>query len=341
MYLFAFIAVAMLAVAGCSAADPVSNEPSGARKIATYDGGSITQGELRQQLDALAQQSGQGKIPPDSPQYKAAVDQVMPQVVGTEMAKAYAQDKNITVSDKEVSDELSKIKDQVAQQAQSQGQTAGKEELFKQALKQAKVTEEEVRKNIREGLLIQKVQKKVVGDAKPSDAEVQKYYDQNKKAQFSTPEQRCARHILFNKDQKQKAQDVKQQLQDGGDFKKLAKKYSQDPGSAEKGGDLGCLGAGQTVPNFDKALSNAKKGEIVGPVDTKFGYHLIEVTDVKKAGVTPLKDVRSQIEQQLSQEKQSTEFQKWIDEQKEKRNLKYLSGYKPGSSTTGGTTSQK
>lgn len=341
MYFVAFLILTMLAVAGCNAADPVANEPSGAQKVAVYDGGAITQGELQKQLDALAQQSGQGEIPPDSPQYKAAVDQVMPQLVGTEMAKAYAQDKNVTVSDKEVNDELATIKDQVAQQAQAQGQNVDKEEAFKQALKQANVTEEEVRTNVQDGLLIQKVQKQVVGDAKPTDAEVQKYYDENKDAQFTTPEQRCARHILFNKDQKKKAEDVKQQLQDGGDFGKLAKEYSQDPGSAEKGGDLGCLGTGETVPNFDEALSKAKEGEIVGPVETEFGYHLIEVTDIKKEGVTPLKDVSPQIEQQLSQSKQATEFQAWVEDQKKKRNLKFLSSYKPSSGTGGETTSQK
>ncbi len=79
------------------------------------------------------------------------------------------------------------------------------------------------------------------------DEEIQKYYEQNKEAQFTTPEQRCVRHILFNKDQKEKAEDVKQQLENGGDFAELAKEYSQDPGSAEKGGDLGCLGKGETV----------------------------------------------------------------------------------------------
>ena len=77
----------------------------------------------------------------------------------------------------------------------------------------------------------------------------------------------------------EKAEDVKQQLEDGGDFAELAKEYSQDPGSAEKGGDLGCLGKGETVPEFEEAAFGAEQGEIVGPVKTEFGYHILEVTE--------------------------------------------------------------
>jgi peptidyl-prolyl cis-trans isomerase C len=173
------------------------------------------------------------------------------------------------------------------------------------------------------------VQEKVAGGAEPSDEEIQKYYDQNKEAQFTTPEQRCVRHILFNKDQKQKADEVKQQLENGGDFAKLAKQYSQDPGSAEKGGDLGCLGKGETVPDFEEAAFGAEQGEIVGPVQTQFGYHLLEVTEIKPKQTRSLEDVESQIRSQLATEKQSEEFSRWIEEQKKQRDVKYLEGYKP------------
>ena len=169
----------------------------------------------------------------------------------------------------------------------------------------------------------------MAGDAEPSDEEIQKFYEQNKEAQFTTPEQRCVRHILFNKDQKEKAEDVKQQLEDGGDFAKLAKENSQDPGSAENGGDLGCLGKGETVPEFEKAAFGAEQGEIVGPVQTEFGYHILKVTDVKPEQTRSLQEVESQIRSQLASEKQSEEFNKWIEEQKKKRNVKYLKGYKP------------
>lgn len=325
----ALVLAAFVTIAGCEAAGKSENVESGAQKVATYDGGEITKGELDEQLKLFAQQSGGGEIKPDSPQYDAALAQVMPQLVGLEMAQTYAKENGITVSEKDVDKELETIKGQVAQQAQSQGQNLGKEEAFKQALKQANLTEQQLRDDIRKNLPVQKVQEKVVGDAKPSDKEVEKYYDQNKEAQFSNPERRCAQHILLNKDQKKKAEEVKAQLDDGADFAKLAKDLSQDPGSAEKGGDLGCVGTGETVPEFEKALFGAEEGETVGPVKTEFGYHIIRLNEIQKESVTPLKKVSGDIETQLAQEKQATEFERWIEDQKKQRDLKYLKGYKP------------
>jgi peptidyl-prolyl cis-trans isomerase C len=319
------LGVVLLVALGCDAAEPQANKESQAKEVATFEGGSVTQGEL----DDFAKQSGFGDLSPDDPQYKAAIQQIMPQLVGIEIAKAYASEHNITVSDKEVDQQIEKIKQQVGEQARTSGQNLSNQKAYEQALKQNNITEEELRADIRENLPVQKVQEKVAGDAEPTDAEIKKFYKQNKKAQFTSPEQRCVRHILFNKDQKQKAEDVKKQLEDGADFAKLAKKYSQDPGSAEKGGDLGCLGKGETVPDFEEAAFGADEGEIVGPVKTEFGYHILEVTEKKPKTTRPLSEVKSQIRSQLAQQKQSEAFSKWLEEQKKKRDVKYLEGYKP------------
>lgn len=325
LYVSLFIGVVLFVSLGCKPAEPQANVDSQAKKIATFEGGDVTQGELNQ----FAEQSGFGELSEGDPQYEAAVQQIMPQLVGIEIAKAYAEENNMTVSDKEVDQEISKIKEQVGEQARSSGQDLSDQKAYEQALEQNNITEEELREDIRENLPVQKVQEKVTGNAEPSDEEIQKYYEKNKEAQFTTPEQRCARHILFNKDQKQKAEDVEKQLEDGADFAKLAKENSQDPGSAEKGGDLGCLGKGETVPEFEDATFGAEQGEIVGPVQTEFGYHIIEVTDAKPEQTRPLSEVESQIRSQLSTEEQSEAFSKWLDEQKKQRDVEYLKGYGP------------
>ena len=325
LFVIFLLGVALLVSLGCEPAEPTANADSESKKIATFEGGDVTQGEL----DEFAEQSGFGDMSKDDPQYQAAIQQIMPQLVGIEITKAYAQEHNITVSDKEVDQEIEKIKEQVGEQSRSSGQDLSDQKAYEQALKQNNITEDQLRKDIRENLPVQKVQEKVAGGAEPSDEEIQKYYDQNKEAQFTTPEQRCVRHILFNKDQKQKADEVKQQLENGGDFAKLAKQYSQDPGSAEKGGDLGCLGKGETVPPFEEAAFGAKEGEIVGPVKTQFGYHILEVTDTKPKQTRPLSEVEPQIKSQLASEEQSKAFSKWLDEQKKQRDVKYLEGYKP------------
>ena len=319
-----FFAVALLSLS-CEPAEPVANVESDSKKVAVFEGGEVTLGEV-QEFDG---QSGMGELSPGDPQYEAMIQQIMPTLVDFEIAKAYAEEKGITVSESDVNTEIGTIKDQISQQAQAQGMEVGREEAFRQALQQAGLTEEELRAQLRDQLPVQKVQERVAGGAEASQEEVERFYEENKEAQFTTPEQRCARHILFNKDQREQAEEVKGQLQNGADFAELAKEFSQDPGSAENGGDLGCLGQGETVPNFEEALFNAEEGEVVGPVETEFGYHVIEVTDVQQQSTQPLGEVEGQIREQLSADIQAEEFSSWIQKQKEQRNVKYLPGYKP------------
>lgn len=334
-----FVVVALLALAGCSAAEPAADVDSGAKKVATFDGGSVTEGELQEQLEQLAQQGGAGELEPGSPQYEAAIQQIMPQAVGIEIAKAYARENNITVSDEDVNEEIETIKDQIFEQAQQAGeQDISREEAFNQALEQAEFTEEQLRADIKEQLPLQKVQEQVSGDAQPSQEEIQAFYDENKEIQFTTPEQRCISHILFKKDQQQRAEEVKQELENGGDFAELAKEYSQDPGSKDKGGDLGCQPKGSFVPAFEDAAFSAEQGEIVGPVETEFGNHVIKVDKVEAEKAAPLEEVQPQIKEQLAQQEQMTKFEEWLEEQKKERNVKYLPGYKPDQPVPGGNT---
>ncbi len=80
---------------------------------------------------------------------------------------------------------------------------------------------------------------------------------------------------------KKKAEDLLTKAKAGEDFAKLATEYSGDPGSAAKGGDLGYFGKGKMVPEFEKAAFDAKVGDIVGPVKSVYGYHIIKITDKK------------------------------------------------------------
>src|SRR5829696_2620060 len=154
------VGVLSVVVAGCSAAEPVANIESPSKKVAIFEGGEVTLGEVQQ----FAQQSGLGELSPESPQYEALIAQIMPQLVEIEIAKAYAEEQGITVSEDEVNKEIETLKDQIAQQAQAQGQNVEREEAFDQALQQAGLTEEELRQQIREQLPIQEVQERVAGD---------------------------------------------------------------------------------------------------------------------------------------------------------------------------------
>ena len=87
-----------------------------------------------------------------------------------------------------------------------------------------------------------------------------------------------ARHILVKS--KEACEDLKKQIESGGDFAALASQHSQCP-SGKKGGDLGEFGKGQMVPEFDKVIFSDELGKVHGPVQTQFGYHLIEITSRK------------------------------------------------------------
>ena len=325
VWFVSLLLAASLMALSCEPAEPVANVEPESKKVVVFEGGEVTLGEVQE----FAEQSGLGELSPGSPQFEEAVQQIMPTLVEFEIAKAYAEENGITVSESEVNQEIETIKDQIVEQARAQGMNVGREKAFQQALEQAGLTEEELREQIREQLPVQKVQVRVAGDAEASQEEVEQFYEENKKLQFTTPEQRCARHILFNKDQREKAEEVKGQLQNGADFAELAKEFSQDPAGAENGGDLGCLGKGETVPSFEEAVFNARQGEIVGPVESEFGYHLIEVTDIKERSTQPLSEVETQIREQLSTEQQAEEFTAWVQKQEEQRDVKYLPGYKP------------
>ena len=359
-----FVACSALLVAlllsGCNPAPPSSETGSGARKVVTFYGGEITEGEVvegveRANAAQAAQMGGPApEVEPGSPEFEAAKAQVVPQLLTVDLARAYARENDIRVPEEDVQAELDAAREQVEQQAAQQAEAAGQEppnteEAFQQALEQFGFTEESFREEVRTGLLVQRVQEEAVGDAGPTEEEVRNYYDENREAQFTNPETRCIRHILFasggapggettgssaereaaTEEARAEAEGVKRQIEEGGDFAELARENSDDPGSGEQGGDLGCNPSGGFVPEFDEAAFGAEEGELLGPIETEFGFHLIEVTEIRPPGETPYEEVRPQIEEQLSGEQQATEFDAWIQDQLEERNVKYLPGYDP------------
>jgi peptidyl-prolyl cis-trans isomerase C len=337
---FCLTVLSVALFSGCQPAAPASEVDSGAKKVATFDGGEVTEGEVAQTIERAssqqAAQTGQSapEIEPGSPQFEAAKSQVMPQLLAFNLSKAYAEENGIEVSGEEVQTEIDTIKDQFNQQATQQAAAAGQnagdpEETFQEALSQFGYTDASFREEIRTSLLVQKVQEEVSGDASPTDEEVEAFYEENKEAQFSQPEQRCIRHILFTEDQEDQAEEVKQELEDEGDFAELAEEYSQDPGSKEEGGDLGCQPEGRFVPEFDEAAFDAEEGEILGPIETDFGFHVIEVTDIQEEGETPLEEATPQIEEELTRRNQAAGFEEWIQSELDARNVKYLPGYDP------------
>lgn len=145
-----------------------------------------------------------------------------------------------------------------------------------------------------------------MAEIKIDDATINAYYESNKTS-YATPEMRRARHILLktdgsnDDDQKTKAEDILKQLHDGGDFAALARKFSDDPGSSERGGELGFFGQGQMVPAFDKTIFSLEKDQISDLVKTRFGYHIIQLLDITPAKITPVEEVKATITAAIKQ----------------------------------------
>jgi peptidyl-prolyl cis-trans isomerase D len=150
------------------------------------------------------------------------------------------------------------------------------------------------------------------------EAEIKKYYDEHQ-PEFGTQEQRQAAHILISvaaqapdadkQAAKAKAEQVLQQVKQApGKFADLAKQYSQDPGSAANGGDLGLFARGMMVKPFDDAAFELKPGEISGLVQSDFGFHIIKLLAIKPAKVQALAEVKGTIELKLKMQKAGDKF---------------------------------
>jgi peptidyl-prolyl cis-trans isomerase D len=161
------------------------------------------------------------------------------------------------------------------------------------------------------------------GTPQVSEAEVQQYYSQHQK-DYQVDDQVKVRHILIKEDDgaspaadaaaKAKAEDVLKQLKAGGNFAELAKKYSDDPGSKDSGGELGFLKHGVTVPEFDQASFSLPVGQISPLVKTKFGYHIIEVEEKQTAHTRPLDEVKSTIVALLTRQKEGAQEQAYAQQ---------------------------
>ncbi|HBL29241.1 MAG TPA: hypothetical protein DD490_20615 [Acidobacteria bacterium] len=138
------------------------------------------------------------------------------------------------------------------------------------------------------------------------DADLQKEYETQQQS-FTHPEQMQARHILVRIDAKTteaaaqaKLAAARTRIEAGADFGVVAGEVSEEPGAKERGGDLGWFGRGQMVKEFEDAAFGAQPGQLVGPVKTQFGLHLIQVTGRRAEGVTPFEEVKEQLRLRLA-----------------------------------------
>jgi foldase protein PrsA len=255
------------------------------KTIVSVNGEKITKGQLDNRLE------GQAGKP------------TLQQMVDTQLVLQYGKQNGITVSDSEIQDQLNQL-----EQRFPPGQ-------FETILKNQGLTMDDAKNIERVQIIIKKAVDKQVN---VSDAQVADFYGKNKSL-YATPAQVRARHILVKT--KAQADAIEAQLKGGADFATLAKQDSTDPGSKAQGGELGWFGPTQMVKPFSDVAFSLNVGQISQPVQTPFGWHIIQVEGKRPAQTQSLADAAPKVRQMLVQQAEAAQSGPFIQSLRSKANI--------------------
>jgi len=347
------LALVAVFAAACGSSDSAPKSvPSDA--IAVVGSDTISKDEYNQVL-AQAQRSYAAQKKPfpkaGTQVYGALRAQIIQFLVERSEYSQKAKDLGVKVSDKDIEARLNQVKQQyfVNPPGQKPATKAEIDQRYQAQLKTQGLTDKDVRDGIQAQLLREKIYNEVTKDVKVSDDDAKKYYDGHKQqyTQPPQPENRVVRHILVKNHAL--ALTIYNQLKKGGDFAKLAQKYSIDPSKSSGGILTVCKEKTvscplKTVAPFEKTAFSLKTNEISKPVHTQFGWHVIQavgpVKAAKKSGSIPFDQVKPAIKQQLLQQDKQDEMTKWWNDQKKKfaKETAYQTGYEPPATSATQTT---
>ena len=322
----------------------------GGNTIIKVNDTKITQGQFDKALEKQMGNSMFAKMGVDLKNNKNTflINIIKVRVVNDLITKALLEEemqkRGIKVSSKDVDDAIKDIITKV-----------GSKEQLNQLLKQNGLTTAEFRDGIKDQVKVKKLADQIE-DTTVSDADAKKYYNENIQ-RFKYPEQVKASHILIAanpkdledlikaenegkelseaelkakveeriKEKKAKAEEILAEVKkDPTQFAKIAKEKSEDPGTAQNGGDLGFFAKGRMVPEFEKAAFDLKPNTLSGIVKTNFGYHIIYVTDRKEAGQEPFEKVENDIKQYMQGEKQITLVDNLLESLKKNSTIEFV-----------------
>lgn len=295
--------------------------------LATVGNEKVTKGDLDKEMAQyyaqLKQQYGEDYA--NNAQVKDQLTQAKKQELDSLVARKVFLQEADKLGLKPSDDEINKKVDDQINQYKTQYSQEGQ---FESLLQANNLTEDQLRDMLKQQIITSAVQDSVVKDITVTDDDVQTYYNENKDSQYSVGAGATVSHILIAEKASdgsvdfdaslKKANDLKAKLDAGADFATLAKENSADPGSKDKGGDLGfqAYNTQQLVPEFVEGFKNLKEGQISAPVKSQYGYHIIKATGLKEAQVTPLDQVKDQIKSSLLQQKQQDAVKSKLEEWK-------------------------
>lgn len=299
--LFAIVAIAV------GVGDP--SVPEGAVAYvedAPGDTGTVTQAEFEHALEQAAAQAGVKKVPkPGDAQFDELKETALNAVFESVWLRGFADEKGIPApSEKEVNEELKKLKDESFQSPKE----------FRDFLKEAKYTRKDVRERVELQILSTKLQEQLQEEVpEPSQGEIEAYYEAAKDSQFTQQPSRSFRAIV-NKD-RQKIEKVLASLRKDNsaqNWRRLAKQYSTDQNTKEKGGLQQNIQEGTIEEPLNDAVFSAVENQVEGPIEDKFGFTVFQVVNVTPKQVQELKQVESQIESTIAQQAEQEYFNSLI-----------------------------
>jgi peptidyl-prolyl cis-trans isomerase C len=300
----------------------VAKKSTTEKVIVTVNGTPITQAEINADIEKKLAGAA-GKMPPErlaqikaQMQEKALDNYITKTVLGMECDK-----QKITASQQEIDAALKEVR---------KGLPDGMS--LDDALKTGGITLESLTKDITFTLRVNKLIEANVEMPPPTtEADLKAFYEGNQKS-FEVPESVKARHILIKSDKnddaktrdekKKKAEDLRKQLKDGADFADIASKNSDCP-SKKMGGDLGSFGRGRMAKPFEEAAFSQQVDEIGPVVETRFGFHIIQVQEHKQAEKKTFEESKEQINKYLEQQNKNTRVRAYIDGLKDKAEIVY------------------
>jgi len=292
---------------------------SAEQKVAVVNGTVINQAEFDSEMTRVLERLQRtGRFPNDLERSKIK-KQVLENLIARELLYQESQKKGIKVDQKEIDEQLTALKGRFPSEVE-----------FKNALGTMNLTEANLRFQFERDLAIRKLlDDQIGGKSVVSEKESRAYYDGNLES-FKKPEQVRASHILIKVDPgadeakkaeaRTKIESVQAKLKNGEDFGALAKEYSEGP-SGPKGGDLGFFGRGQMVKPFEETAFSMKPGQVSGMVETRFGYHLIMVSERTPESTLSYEQVKDRLEQYLKQQKVQEEIAAYVETLKSKAKI--------------------
>ena len=321
------VLLTILLISGSALAEEKASPAKGAAGeavVVEVNGVKFTQKELDEKIERTIA-SVQSMVPPEQlGQFKANLkDKLVEDFVTRTLINEQIEKNKITIDEAEVDKAMKEVEAKAPP-----GMT------LEEMLKQGGITVAELKENIEFSLRANKLfEKQVQTDYVPTDAEIKKYFDDNKK-RFDKPETVHARHILIKVDEKdddkakaekkKKIEGLRKQLVEGADFETLAKENSECP-SKERGGDLGTFPRGRMVKPFEEAAFKQPVNEIGPVIETKFGYHIIQVLEHNEPETKSLEEVKATITETLQNQKKQEMAKNYIDGLKAQAKIVYPS----------------